>query len=292
VLVTESRHDSPKFWFGLPEGGSFDLEKTEYRIKKTLEPFKESKERYKAGIIENDYVMFEIESPLYMYMGDNVTINDIPTKVAKTVLKMADGMLIMNYTLMPEAGIRQNLITNDKINGLNIEGTVIERETNKIKIKLDIDKNNPDCGERWFKYESNYTSGENFGLHIMPEMDHFVSLYMPTKLEEDAYSTTSIRRNGDDHPKTQHPSVKILGTEHYKELKMDNEQLKITTKDDKTGKMYIQMKHEEGIKIESDKDIVLKSRKDINWLGKTIKMNSDSEINFINGQGSIILQTS
>ena len=296
VLIPEGRHDSPKFWFGLPEGDYFDLDEANYTISKVLNPYRDSTRNYDADVSENDFITYEIESPIYMYPGDNVTINKVKTKIAKSVLRMEEGVLRLRYALALEDGIRQNLIRNRRIIGLSIEGTVIDRRADEIKIVLDIDKQNPDCGTRWFKYESNYTVNKkgNEGWYVMPEMGHFVALFMPDELEEHAHAVRSIRRNGDTHPKTQDPRVKILGTHHYKELRMDNEQLKFTVlNNDKTKRfMHLQMQEGKGIEILSDRGIDVYSKEDINILAGKVKLRAEKGIIFNNQEGSVIMEGS
>jgi hypothetical protein len=289
VLVSESRQEGAKFWFGLPKGETYEIESKRFKMLKKANSYRRTKENYREEINELDYAMFEIIKNKYMFIGDKVVLNEINTIVGKSIIEIKNGVLIMKYTLMQEKGMAQNLIVNDKIKGLSIEGKVLDREANKIKIKLDIDNTNEDCGERWFKYESGYVSGGSDGWYMMPEKDHFVSLHMPTEEEKYAYSTTSVRRDGKTHAKTQQPSSKILGTEHNKELRMEDEKLKITAKDDKTGQMYIQMEDENGVTIQSDKDIVMKGKKDINVFGKTIKIKSDTGIYLKNKEGMTVL---
>ncbi|MCL2611009.1 MAG: hypothetical protein FWE02_04955, partial [Defluviitaleaceae bacterium] len=125
VLVPEGRHSSPKFWFGLPEGDNFDLEKTSYTITKALKPYRDSKENHKINVNESSFTIYEIETPIYMYLGDNVTINHVKTKVSRAIMIMENGVLQFRYTLMPKEGIRQELIRNPRITGLSLEGTVI-----------------------------------------------------------------------------------------------------------------------------------------------------------------------
>ena len=293
VLTPEGRHDSPKFWFGLPDGDDFELDKTDYSVTKALNPYRDSTENYDADVEENDFITYEIESQFYMYLGDNVIINGITSKVAKSTLTMEEGVLRLRYALMPKDGIRHNLIKNRRITGLAIEGTVIGRKADEIKIKLDIDKNypNPDCGERWFKYESNYTVGDDWGWYVMPEMGHFVALFMPDELEEHAHAVRSIRRNGDEHPKTQDPTIKILGTHHYKELRMDNEQLKFTVlNNEKTNRfMHLRMKEGKGIEILSDRGIDVYTKSDLSIFGHKVKLRAENSIIFNNQEGSIVM---
>jgi len=57
--------------------------------------------------------------------------------------------------------------------------------------------------------------------------------------------------------------------------------LKITSKDDKTGQMFIQLHEKDGIKVISDKDILIRSDKDINLMANKIKLKSDKAIYLI-----------
>ena len=288
VIVPEGRQEGAKFWFGLPQGENIELNKENYVISKTFNSYRDTKENYDYDVYELNYTEFEIESGEYMYLGDNAVINGINTKVYGFHFVMEDGILKMKYLLKPADGIRQDLIRNENIHGISLEGTVLDTKADMIKILLDIDKNNPDCGSRWFRYANRYTYGENSGLYFMPEKGHFARLYFPTDIEADAYGFGCVRKDGNDNIKTQNPNVKLLGTQNYKEILCDEDKIKITAQDNKEGNIYLEM-NGDGINVISSGDINLNCEDDIYITGKKISVNSDDSILLTDGWGKILL---
>ena len=98
----------------------------------------------------------------------------------------------------------------------------------------------------------------------MPQEGDSVKLYLPEADEGKAYIKIINRTDGGENPKTSDPRTKYLGTIDGRELKMAEKELLLTTTE---GKMYIRMQEDEGIAIESDRPILVKSDDRLNDRG-------------------------
>jgi uncharacterized cupredoxin-like copper-binding protein len=100
----------------------------------------------------------------------------------------------------------------------------------------------------------------------MPEEGDTVQLLFPNEDEKCAYAVSSIRQ--EDTDKTTDPLVKFWRTSFGKEIKMDEKEILITSKDDET---FIRINEETGVEIITPHPIFVQS-------GSTIDIESEDDM--------------
>ncbi|EJL21825.1 DNA/RNA non-specific endonuclease [Brevibacillus sp. BC25] len=291
ILVAEAVADTPKFWFGLPEGRTAQLTDASYTISKRLSPYMETTVNgYAAGMSENDFLTYEVESGQVLQLGDRVNYQGKELVVAGSATRIDHALLIHTYQLMPEAGIRQNPIRNDDICGAALEGKIIDIQKDTVKIHLDIDPKQPKAEASWFPYATVYSAEGNSGFHCMPQMGDSVKLYFSTPDEEGAMAVSSVRKGGGSTAKTGNPGIKYWGTNFGKELMMGGKELVLTAKESKEGNIFIKLHEEDGIEIHSMHPIVFSSEKDIEITSDTkVEIKAKEAIYLMCSTSSMIL---
>ncbi|AWX57714.1 wall-associated protein [Brevibacillus brevis] len=291
ILVAEAVADKPKFWFGLPEGRTAQLTDASYTISKRLSPFMETTENgYAAGMSENDFLTYEVESGQVLQLGDRVNYQGKELVVAGSTTRIDHALLIHTYQLMPEAGVRQNPIRNDDICGAALEGKIIDIQKDTVKIHLDIDPKQPKAEASWFPYATVYSAEGNSGFHCMPQMGDSVKLYFSTPDEEGAMAVSSVRKGGGSTAKTGNPGIKYWGTNFGKELMMGGKELVLTAKESKEGNIFIKLHEEDGIEIHSMHPIVFSSEKDMEITSDTkVEIKAKEAIYLMCSTSSMIL---
>ncbi|RED20887.1 hypothetical protein DES34_1291, partial [Brevibacillus brevis] len=291
ILVAEAVADTPKFWFGLPEGRTAQLTDASYTISKRLSPYMETTENgYAAGMSENDFLTYEVESGQVLQLGDRVNYQGKELVVAGSTTRIDHALLIHTYQLMPEAGIRQNPIRNDDICGAALEGKIIDIQKDTVKIHLDIDPKQPKAEASWFPYATVYSAEGNSGFHCMPQMGDSVKLYFSTPDEEGAMAVSSVRKGGGSTAKTGNPGIKYWGTNFGKELMMGGKELVLTAKESKEGNIFIKLHEEDGIEIHSMHPIVFTSEKDMEITSDTkVEIKAKEAIYLMCSTSSMIL---
>ncbi|GED57625.1 contractile injection system protein, VgrG/Pvc8 family [Brevibacillus formosus] len=291
ILVAEAVADTPKFWFGLPEGRTAQLTDASYTISKRLSPYMETTENgYASGMSENDFLTYEVESGQVLQLGDRVNYQGKELVVAGSTTRIEHALLIHTYQLMPEAGIRQNPIRNDDICGAALEGKIIDIQKDTVKIHLDIDPKQPKAEASWFPYSTVYSAEGNSGFHCMPQMGDSVKLYFSTPDEEGAMAVSSVRKGGGSTPKTGNPGIKYWGTNFGKELMMGGKELVLTAKESKEGNIFIKLHEEDGIEIHSMHPIVFSSEKDMEITSDTkVEIKAKEAIYLMCSTSSMIL---
>lgn len=284
-LVPDCTSDKPKFWFGIPEGASKgDFKEANYISSRRIEDFRVSSENYISGIDAKDYTYYEIETDMFLDIGDKVSINNISFTVCECIFDIHKCVLRHYYKVSLEKGLGKNLITNKKVFRASVEGKVIDVEKDNVRIHLEIDKEQKKEEAFWFPYTTFYTAEGSTGWYCMPELDDYVKLYFPTDREEAAVVMNSIRKRTKGGDKIDKPDVKYFRTKHKKEQMFNEKELVMSAED---GKVLIKLNEDKGIEFYSDKEIKIKADKDIIMDAENIDLKAADRIDMVCNASSI-----
>ena len=289
-ITADIESDSPKFYFGIHQGIYHDsFENYNYVQDKSLSKFMEADENYgdtnSYTFEDSDFREFRVISRKILRIGEMVPFKGENYMVKGYKGKMDNGLMTFEYLLSPPWGMYEMPVKNRKIQGISLEGKVIDRSRDRVRVHLNIDdvqQKNEAC---WFPYSTMYSSEGSGGFYCMPQLGDSVKVYFKTSDERDAVVTGSVRRGQAVSSKMSDPSVKYFGTNYGKELKMGNDDIMLTAKE---NSMYMQLKEDEidlvsekGIKIESD---------DITLEGKNINIKSGEGLYLVSQNGSIAFE--
>lgn len=278
-LVPDCTSDKPKFWFGIPEGDSKgNLEEFNYAVSRKIEDFRISSENYISGIDAKDYTYYELETDMYLDIGDKVNFNNINFIVCECIFYIHKCILRHYYRLSPQKGLSKNLITNKKVFRASVEGKVIDIEEDNVRIHLEIDKEQKKEEAFWFPYTTFYSAEGCTGWYCMPELDDYVKLYFPTDREEEAVVMNSIRKRTIGGDKIDKPDVKYFRTKYKKEQMFDEKELVMSADD---GKVLIRLNEDNGVEVYSDTDIKIHADTDMVITAKNIEMKAADGIDMV-----------
>lgn len=188
VLVADISAHRPRFWFGLKDKAKeIELPAGQYTIKKGLRQYRDTTANY-ADLEESDLIGYEFQTSIYLETGDCVKVDGQPLYVFASWAVFDNGVLTFRYQLRPRAGIRQNIIARTHLQGIGLEGTVIDVARNVVKVHLDIDKTQDKTEARWFGYSS---EGVNV-WYIPPELDARVKLHVMSPWEDETLVINSV----------------------------------------------------------------------------------------------------
>jgi len=275
-LVPDPISDKPKFWFGVPQGGSKELDEFNFSVSKKISDFRYSSENFIEGIDDKDFIYYKVETDKVLNIGDSVSFQSKPLYVCESIGRLLDGVFKHECTLCPKKGLSQDLILNEKAVGCSVEGKVIEIKEDNIKVHLEIDEEQPKEKAYWFPYSTAYTTEGNTGWYCMPELDDRVKLYFPTNKEEEGVITDSIRRRTKGGDFIKDPDVKIFRTKFGKQILFNDKEIVISTKDEE---LKITLNEDIGIDIYSAKDIKIVADGGISMTSEgTIQMSATTSI--------------
>jgi hypothetical protein len=267
--------DNPAFHFGVPSIGGLKLESKDYSISRNFDTIRrfdalsgieKEKKAQPRELDADDVTLFCVETDAYVCdLGEKLNYNGADLHVCQMSLAFVNSALTVVYTLCGKKAISTPKYYNPAITGLIIDGKVIEVENDKVKLKLDNDKMRgleKDTDEtHFFKYATGYSMENHTGWYVMPEKGDIVQLLFPLEDEKFAYAASSIRQ--EDTGKTTDHLAKYWRTSFGREIKMDKDEILISTVDDET---FIRIHKEDGdggeslgIEVKTPNRVLIKS---------------------------------
>ncbi|HYH03030.1 MAG TPA: contractile injection system protein, VgrG/Pvc8 family, partial [Bacillota bacterium] len=263
VLIPDvTQNTKPHFWLGLPEGRAAEIKAVEYGVMRDLEGYAEANANYNISVNESAFTGYTVTSRQYFNLGDRVIFQGKNLRVARSSAIMRDSILQFEYILMPESGIRQNPLLNPKLSGASIEGKIIDRAKDTVKVHLAIDPTQPKERACWLPYSSFYTAEGNSGWYCMPELGDSIKLYFPEAREDQAVVNSSVRKGGQSDEKMANPNVKYLGNSSGKELMLGENAVTFTA-GSKNGQLVLKLDQGQGVEVQSDQELLIYSDKDL-----------------------------
>jgi len=315
--------ESTSFFFGPPKIDSGEsLDTTVFYASKNLQNYKFLSENYVPGVMDLDFVEYEVESDVDVDLGIKVKFKSIDFHVKKVEIKMEGGILKHRYTICTKRGLKQKRLENEKVQGVSIIGEVIDVRRDTVKVHLGIDKSQ-DIGEAyWFPYQAMYASDDGSGWYCMPEKGDAVRVTIPNRNEKNAFAVSSVSKympeepsqvqskstgvtiankslsSGGGQDRMADPKIRWIRNPQGMEVKLTPQQVIISANGrayialDQNGNIIIYgrneiiIKSEEYINIESIKSMFIQAQEDIrieSSLGSYIEMDKDGKIE-IKGQ--------
>jgi hypothetical protein len=286
-LVPDASMGYPAVYFGIPKRKEWgELPECKYSITKELDEYRDISENYFDGLAESDFLRYILESEKIMSIGDLVTFQGRKLNIKSVTRTIKKSLLHNQYIISNEKGMKQKTIYNEKISGMSINGTVIDRKNDLVKIWFDIDPVQDREKACSFFFSTSYTSGGNAGFYCMPELYEKVRVYFPTDKEAEALAQSSVRKPFEESKNRGDPDIKYLRTKAGKELRLYPGGILLSAEDGKTFMDLKDLSHGEGsgetvaIKIMSlDHDIKFMTRKNIVFeAGESIGVSAGEKI--------------
>lgn len=293
-------------FIGMPVGDDIgSLTKPNYKIRKDSFTFKilANNVNNNRSIKELDLVSTFITTTENYDIGTNAIIDnkdngDIATfYIKEKEVLMYNGVLKFKYNFGRKEGFYQERIFNKDITGMMLNGKVIDRVNDTVKVHfIDFDGENRESNH-YFKYVTPYTAESSTGWYVMPEIGDIVFIVCKDYDENNAVADDGFRVEGGG--KIADPNIKYLRTADGREIKLAPDELVITCsnwtnkKTGETEKIYIQLKAGEGVTIMSTKDVHVHAEGDLTLTAdKKVAITAEEEIDIKCKTSEIKLDTS
>ncbi len=255
VLLADDETGCAKLYLGIPNfKRTHELKSDCYKV------YRQEKHGTGSG---RDYLVYEVEEREIYKVGERVRFNDKELMVFAMEMNLKGSELVNTYYLIEEAGIREKQEYNRHLAGNSITGKIAGVVRDKVMIDIDTDEDNG-FGRRQFPYATVYSSPDGTGWYCMPETGDKVRLYFPTENEADAYVESSVHLQ-ENVGTRDNPQEKSFMNRQKKEILFTPDSLILRN----NNGISIELSDEQGIRILSDKAIVLKAE-------NTIQINSSS----------------
>lgn len=200
--------DGINYYVGTPNMAAKNIAINEYTATKLFDKYERIKQNEIPTLNETDFIVYKIESYEILSLGDCINFNGQSLYISKLKYEIVDGILKNTYLLQTKSGQQIERIYNEKLQGISLEGSVIEVIKDEIKVKLDIDKIQEKEKARLFKYSTIAASPDGSGWYFMPELKDRVRIYFPNNDEENAFAKSCIEQIKGD------PDTKYIANIH------------------------------------------------------------------------------
>lgn len=265
IVIPETTNVFPQIAVGIIAGKEYDFEEEQdYCTAVHYGYFRKQKE--KRGSID-EFREYRISTGRDIQLGDKVQFKDQKWTVVEKQIKLDKGVLKLSYCLGKENG-RSRFIRNEKLCGLSLEGNVIEREGEKLKISLDIDEGRAQKSSGIYAYDYVPITGNL--MYSMPEKNARVSLYFPGT-EETGMVINCIQRNIEytDH------KMKVMEMPTGPQLQMTPRQVSIFTRKQSSS---MKISDRDGIIFKSRSVIRITAKNTISLKAKNLQLVAGSRI--------------
>lgn len=212
VILPDVVVDAPRVYFGVPDFSWGKVIRSQhYSIMKNRGDFLDIQANSDTSSVlrESDFVSYRVHTNQHCRVGDNVSFKGQIWVVAESVITYESGLIYYEYVLVQRAALRRKVRTNRAIQGVALEGRVIKRGNNMVKVHLDIDQAPDELGNWWFPYSP---EGNNI-FHCMPEEGARIKVYFPEGTEKKAMAINSVRGRSEEMKSRtvfQKPTTKVF----------------------------------------------------------------------------------
>jgi len=289
-LIGDVRFNSPKYYVGLPPSKVVTLNHVSYTVQKDMKRFRRLSKSGVKGLRENDFISYEVVTDQTLQVGSQVSFKGKILYVISIIGRVDRGVFMNHCVLMPRNGLKQRRIEHEKVVGCSFNGKIIDIKNDRVKIHLDMDKEQGVSTACYFPYSTIYSSEDGSGWYCMPELSDSVRLYVPDGNEGHAYAISSVHEPVSATPPTatqnavasanvmdsggsapsgtadgpsggmmrEDPDIKSLRSACGKVIELSPEGILVDE-----GSSKITLKPDDGIVLYSEKDIKVNAQKNI-----------------------------
>lgn len=214
VILPDVSMDAARIYFGVPDlVWGTEIQSQRYSLIKDrnsyLDFMAHAEGDHAESIHEADFVSYRVITDTYCQVGDDVRFKGQIWVVSESVISYEEGILQYSYVLVKREALRRKSRLNYGIQGVALEGRVVKRANNMVKVHLDIDEMHDEQGNWWFPYSP---EGNNI-FHCLPDEGARIKIYFPSGVEKKAIAVNSVR-GGSEEMKSrtvfQKPATKVF----------------------------------------------------------------------------------
>lgn len=260
ALIPDVTVTGSKFYVGsTSKSAQESIVTNEYQYRKDIKEFLYKSKNGLDEIKESDIGTYTISLRTIYKLGSKLNLNGETLIIYRIESEYVGNELIHTYYLRKEKGVQEVASYNFKMVGVSLNGKITGVERDTVKVSLSEDENAAKSGERWFPFSTVYSSPDGTGWYCMPENGDDVRLYIPNEKEENAYVISAVHAPSGDSESRSDPNNKSLKNKQGKEVVLRPDSVEMTN----NNGMSIKISDSEGIIIDSDKEVKIKSKQDI-----------------------------
>ncbi len=235
-IIPDCQRKGIRFGINVSNDGSTNIEEEDFSL-----------------LISGDKRKYTVKSRKLHRLGEKAIYRKQVLYIYKIVTKYLNAECVHEYQLMPKPDVRIPKVANQSVVGCSLPAIVTAVEADKVQVKFpnNMTGEESDLGkiQTWFGYSTVYSTPTGAGWYCMPEPGDTVRVYFPSDQEKDAYAISAVHLgNGSQRQNPERKSIKNI---YGKEILLTPHSLVMTN----NKGMTVKLEDEEGILIESNKDI-------------------------------------
>lgn len=274
-VIPEDGQSGKKLYFGYRLNRIEALESWErYRTEQDFGEISRKQALGQSELLDQDAVSHVVTSRELYPLGSRVIFQGREWIVGKIHTRLEGQELCHEYQLItPKRGLLPPSY-HTALSGAALSGKVTAVEKTMVQVELYEDENQTNSGHRWLDYATMYSTPDGTGWYCMPEVGDEVRLVFPDKEEEHAYVVSSVHlgaAGGRDKPQE-----KFWRNKQNKEIVFTPNAIILRNNQG----LSMELSDSEGIKLVSDKDILLQAQGDIRMKSQEsgVQMAADSRV--------------
>ncbi|WP_459480872.1 hypothetical protein [Clostridium saccharoperbutylacetonicum] len=194
-LICDIIKSENAFFLGRPTGKSYEVrDDINYKACKDLDAYhKALSNGFGVDFHDTDFFYYEVEVRDKLEIGDIIYFKQKNLYVNQFEAELQKGELIYKYRFCRKDGIWIDKLYNHKIKGVSLEGKVLERNREMLKLHLNIDEGQNPATAAWFYY----TPPTGNILYSMPLVGENAMLYFQDEIKAAPIATNCVRKNGE-----------------------------------------------------------------------------------------------
>lgn len=189
--------------------------------------------------------------------------------------RLENGLLQFYYTLVEKPFLKADISENTYMTGLLLPATVLDVKEEQIKVKFDVDKEQPLEGAYWYPWEPDMGNL----AYCMPEKGERVYVQIGDAAGNEGRAVCGVRRNGAGHPEMEN-SHRYLTTKDWKRMYLTPDA--IGFRDMKQKKtLQMELKDNIGARLTSPDNFTITARENVGLKGNNILFQALQEISLV-----------
>ncbi len=218
---------------------------------------------------------YEIADTDYMEVGDMLQIQGRNLYVMESKLVLEDGILNCTCRVFPKECFKAEKISADKLRGAVIIGTILETRQEKVKLHLEIDREQVKEEAYWFSWKP--ITGNLF--YCMPETGTKAALYFDKSDETGAKVIYNIRTNGDKCGELADYNNRCFTTDNRKRMYLKPFEMGLMNMTDQNAELSI--KDASLLNIKTSNQIAILAKGQVKLKGKEVIFTAPKEATLV-----------
>lgn len=231
-----------------------------------------------------DAIGYIVRTREILMLGEIIQFKKKKFVIGKVTSWLEGHELYHEYHLITRTRGLISPIYNSKLAGISLKAKVIDVDKTMVQVQIQEDENKENCKSCWFDYATVYSTPDGTGWYCMPEIGDEVRLVIPDQQESHAYVASSVHIGTTGE--RSNPNEKSWKNRQNKEIMFTPGSIILRN----NNGLLIELSDQEGIKIISNKNIIIQSDGNIQMKSQKSGINMSAKSSILMQQGVAKIQ--